>query len=60
MRRLGAERRNAGKHVVEGDSHRIEITAMIDRMPLRLLGAHVQRRSHRHARLRQVETPGPS
>ena len=44
----------AGQHVVKGDTQRVEVAAVIERMALRLLGAHVERRSHRHARLGQV------
>ena len=51
---LRVKRRNTGQHVVKRHAQRIEIAAMIDRMALGLLGTHVQRRSHRHARLREM------
>ena len=43
QRRLGPERRLAGEHVVERHAQRVEVAAVVERVPLRLLGAHVER-----------------
>ena len=53
--RSAAERRLAGEHVVAGDAEGVDVGARIDRLALDLLGAHVQRRAHGDAALRQVE-----
>ena len=45
----------AGQHVVARDTKRIEVAPRIDSPPFHLLRAHVQRRSHRDADLRQVQ-----
>ena len=48
--RIGPERRHAGQQVVERDAHRVEVAAVVEGMPLHLLGAHVERRADRDAR----------
>ena len=55
QRRLAVERRMAGQHVVAGDAERIDVAPRIDGPPFDLLGAHVERRAHRDADLRQVQ-----
>ncbi len=54
-RRIALEGRMAGQHVITGDAQRVDVGTAIHRLAFDLLGAHVQRRTHRHAALRQVE-----
>ena len=53
-RRVAGERRLAGEHVVGGDAERIDVAARIELAAFDLLGAHVERRAHRDADLREV------
>ena len=53
--RFAAEWRLAGEHLIAGDAERIDVASRIERFALDLLGAHVQRRAHRHAGLREIE-----
>ena len=50
-RRLAAERRRPGQHLVEDDSDRVEVGALVDRCAPGLLGREVLRRPDDRARL---------
>ncbi len=50
---VGVERNHAGQHVVHDAAHRVDVHAVIGRLPLRLLGRHVLGRSEDHPGLRQ-------
>ncbi len=52
--RFAAEGRLAAEHVVAGDAQAVDVAARIERLALDLLGAHVQRRAHRDADLREL------
>ena len=56
QRRVALVRRRAGEHVIGRHAERIDVAAAIERPALDLLGAHVERRSHRHADLREIQT----
>ncbi len=49
---LGAEQSLAGQHLVEHDAERPDVGALVDRLPLGLLGTHVRRGAEDHPRLR--------
>lgn len=51
---LAGKWRFARQHVVARHAERIDIGPRIDRLPLHLLGAHVERRAHGHAALCQM------
>ena len=54
QRVLARKRRLANKHMVNGNSQRIDIAARIDRIAFDLLRAHVERRAHGDPDLSQV------
>ena len=51
---LRVERQLAGEALVADDTHRIEVTAMVDRLAAGLLGRHVVRRPHHGAGARHA------
>jgi len=51
---LPVERQVPGGHLVEDHAHRIEIAALVERRPGRLLGRHVLRRPTHHVGPRQA------
>ena len=57
-RRLALERGDAREHLIERHAQRIQVAAVVERLALRLLGAHVQRGAHRHAGLGHLEAVG--
>src|SRR5262249_19911909 len=54
QRGFGLKRWHTSKHMIKRNAQGVKIAAVIDRVPLGLFWAHVERRSHGHARLSQV------
>ncbi len=51
---VGVERHLAGQHLVHDAADRVDVDAVIGRLPLRLLGRHVLGRAEDHPGLRQA------
>ena len=56
---IGPEWRLSAQHVIERDAQRVEIATVVQGFSLGLLRAHVQRRAHRRARLRDMKPVRP-
>ena len=54
QRRVAGERRLAGQHVIGRDAERVDVAAGVELAAFDLFGAHVERRAHRDADLREV------